>query len=253
MIEKEKHVTDIYPTYEPSTREKALAWSVHAFTASGAVWGLLGLIAIMQQQWQAVFIWFVVASFVDGVDGLLARRFKVKGVLPDFDGALLDNILDYLTYVILPALFLYSADNLLPKGWALFGAGMIAMASAYQFAQADAKTDDHTFKGFPSYWNVVVFYLFTLHLNPWANLAILVTLSILVFVPIKYAYPSRMVRYQQPTVALAVVWAFMVLAIMVLMPNEPAWLVYSSLFYLVYYVGVSLLMMWEDAHTAAKK
>lgn len=239
-------MTDIYPPLLPSKREKALAWSVHFFTATGAMWGLLGLIAIMQQQWKAVFLWFIVASFVDGVDGLLARRFKVKGVLPDFDGALLDNILDYLTYVILPALFLYNMEGLLPRGWELFAAGLIAMTSTYQFCQSDAKTDDHTFKGFPSYWNVVAFYLFTMNANPWVNLAILVVLGILVFVPVKYAYPSRMVRYQQPTVALAVVWSLMVLAILFLMPSQPLWLVYASLFFPIYYVGISLFMMWED-------
>ena len=93
---------------------------------------------------------------------------------------------------------------------------------------------------------MVAFYLVTMGANPWVNLAILVVLGILVFVPVKYAYPSRMVRYQQPTVALAVVWSFMVLAILFLMPSQPLWLVYASLFFPIYYVGISLFMMWED-------
>ena len=239
-------MSDYSPMLMPTKREKALAWSVHAFTATGAMWGLLGLIAVMQQEWKLVFLWFVVASFVDGVDGLLARRFRVKGVLPNFDGALLDNILDYLTYVMLPALFIYNVDGLVPGGWQLVAAGIMAMTSTYQFCQGDAKTDDHTFKGFPSYWNVVVFYLFTMGLNPWVNLAIVATLGVLVFVPTKYAYPSRMTRYQRPTIVLAVLWSFMVLAILILMPNQPTWLVFSSLFFPFYYVAISLWMMWED-------
>ncbi|MCB0035243.1 MAG: hypothetical protein KDE51_14525, partial [Anaerolineales bacterium] len=168
----------------------------------------------------------------------------------EFDGALLDNILDYLTYVILPALFIYNYTGMLPDGWELFGAALISLASAYQFCQADAKTDDHTFKGFPSYWNVVVFYLFLLALNPWVNLAILVTLSILVFVPIKYAYPSRMRRYQQLTIFLAAIWGVMLLIAWMQIPNPSMWLVYASLAFIVYYVGISLLMMWQDSGEA---
>lgn len=231
-----------------SNRDKALAWSAHAFTATGALWGLLGLIAVTQQNWRNVFLWFIIASFVDSVDGVIARRFRVKSVLPSFDGALLDNIIDYLTYVIIPALFLYHMPNLLPHGWELFSAGMISIASAYQFCQADAKTDDHTFKGFPSYWNIVVFYLFALQLSPWVNMAILTILTILVFVPIHYAYPSRMEKYQQTTIILTAIWTLLVILIYALMPNTPIGLVYFSLLYIIYYVGISLYMM-RERHT----
>lgn len=241
-------MSDMSPVLMPSNRDKALAWGVHFFTATGALWGLLGIISIMQQEWKTTFLLFIIASIVDGVDGLLARRFKVKGVLPDFDGALLDNILDYLTYVILPALLIYNYEGMLPAGWELFGASIITLASAYQFCQADAKTDDHTFKGFPSYWNVVVFYLFLLELSPWVNLAIIFTLCVLVFVPIRYAYPSRMKRYQQLTIALTLVWGVAMLILWFQLPNPTMWLVYASLGFLAYYFGVSLLMMWEGRH-----
>lgn len=226
-----------------SKREKALAWGVHTFTATGALWGLLGLIAVIEQNWRMVFLWMIVATFVDGVDGMLARKFRVKVILPGFDGALLDNILDYLTYVIIPALFLYHGEGYLPAGWQLAGSGLVAMASAYQFCQADAKTDDHTFKGFPSYWNIVVFYFYVLNLNPWVNLAIVVALAILVFVPIKYAYPSRMVRYQAPTIVLTVIWGFFMIAAWALSPNPPSWIVYISLIYPIYYLFISAYMM----------
>lgn len=240
-------MSEIYPIYMPTNRDKAFAWGVHLFTASGVIWGLLGIIAVMNGDWKAVFLWMMVATFVDGVDGMLARRFKVKGVLPDFDGALLDNILDYLTYVILPALFLYNVPGMLPQGWELFGAGIICIASAYQFCQSDAKTEDHTFKGFPSYWNIVIFYQFMLGWNPWINLAVVVFLSIMVFVPIRYAYPSRMTRFQAPTIFLTAVWGLLLLIAWIQFPNHPQLLVYASMFYLAYYVGISLFMMLDSS------
>jgi phosphatidylcholine synthase len=216
------------------------AWSVHLFTATGAVWGLMAIIAIMQHQWQAAFFWMGAAVVVDSVDGTLARRFEVKGMLPDFDGALLDNIIDYLTYVLIPALFLYET-GLVPDALALFSAVVMVLASAYQFCQADAKTEDNFFKGFPSYWNVVVFYLFLLQTGPWVNLAVILLCAIMVFVPSKYAYPSRMSRFQKLTLVLTVIWAAIMLAALWQHPNL-SWLVWLSLLYVVYYIAISLYL-----------
>jgi phosphatidylcholine synthase len=216
------------------------AWSVHLFTATGAVWGLMAIIAIIQHQWQAAFFWMGAAVVVDSVDGTLARRFEVKGMLPDFDGALLDNIIDYLTYVLIPALFLYEA-GLLPDALALLGAVVMVLTSAYQFCQADAKTEDNFFKGFPSYWNVVVFYLFLLQTGPWINLAVILLCAVLVFVPTKYVYPSRMTRFQKLTLLLTVVWAVIMLTALWQHPDL-SWLVWLSLLYVAYYVGVSLYL-----------
>lgn len=230
----------------PTSGEKMKAWAVHAFTATGAVWGLLALFAAINQQWQMVFIWMVVGVFVDAVDGYFARQANVKKVLPEFDGALLDNVIDYFTYVLLPAAMVYLHPALLPNvGWATFAAGVMGMTSAYQFCRTDAKTEDHTFLGFPSYWNVVVMYLILLGSSPWMNLAILVFCGILVFIPIKYAYPSRMLRFQTPTLTLAYVWAIILAIAIILFPNHPLWLVYVSLLYAVYYVGISLYMMFR--------
>ncbi|GJM42867.1 MAG: phosphatidylcholine synthase [Ardenticatenaceae bacterium] len=223
-------------------RPLVLAWGVHLFTATGALWGLLAIMATVQHQWQAAFFWLGLAALVDSLDGTLARRFEVKGVLPGFDGALLDNIIDYQTYVIVPAIFLYEA-NLLPASTTIAGVAMVVLASAFQFCQADAKTDDHTFKGFPSYWNVVVFYLFMFNANPWINFWIITTLTILVFVPIKYLYPSRMVRFQKMTLALTFVWGMLCLIVWWQYPAFQAWMLWVSLLYLVYYIGLSLYMM----------
>ena len=223
-------------------RPLVLAWGVHLFTATGAVWGLLAIMATIQHQWQAAFFWMGLAALVDSLDGTLARRFKVKGVLPGFDGALLDNIIDYQTYVIVPAIFLYEA-NLLPVNVTMTGVAMVVLASAFQFCQSDAKTDDHTFKGFPSYWNVVVFYMFMFDANPWINFWVITTLTILVFVPIKYLYPSRMVRYQKLTLSLTTIWGILCLTVWSQYPTFQPWMLWASLLYIVYYVGLSLYMM----------
>ena len=213
-------------------RPLVLAWGVHLFTATGALWGLLAIMATVQHQWQAAFFWLGLAALVDSLDGTLARRFKVKGVLPGFDGALLDNIIDYQTYVIVPAIFLYEA-NLLPASVTIAGVAMVVLASAFQFCQEDAKTDDHSFKGFPSYWNVVVFYLFIFNANPWINFWVIATLTVLVFVPIRYLYPSRMVRYQKLTLALTIIWGLLCVTIWLQYPAFQPWMLWASLLYLV--------------------
>jgi len=223
-------------------RPLVLAWGVHLFTATGALWGLLAIMATVQHQWQAAFFWLGLAALVDSLDGTLARRFKVKGLLPGFDGALLDNIIDYQTYVIVPAIFLYEA-NLLPASSTIAGIAMVVLASAFQFCQSDAKTDDHTFKGFPSYWNVVVFYMFMFEANPWVNFWVIATLTVLVFVPIKYLYPSRMIRHQKLTLSLTTVWGILCLIVWLQYPAFNLWMLWVSLLYVVYYVGLSLYMM----------
>lgn len=220
------------------TNKKFWAWIVHLFTASGAVFGLLAIIAIIQQEWQLAFMWMAIAAFVDAVDGTLARQFGVKGVLPEFDGALLDNIIDYQTYVVIPALFVYKA-NLLSETMAIIIASIIVLSSAYQFCQSDAKTDDHFFKGFPSYWNVVVFYLFMLGTSQTINLIVLVVCGLLVFVPFKYIYPSRMTRFQKLTLMLSIIWGVMVIIPLVQYPDFQPWLIWASLLYIAYYIGIS--------------
>ncbi len=172
-------------------RERILAWAVHLLTASGVVWGLWALQAIQQREWLQAFWWMGTALLVDGVDGTLARRARVWERVPQVDGTLLDNIIDYLNYVVVPCFFLLQSD-LLPERGRVLLVGLPALASAYQFCQVDAKTPDHYFKGFPSYWNVVAFYLFLWGLPAPVNALILVGLALLVFVPIKYLYPSRM-------------------------------------------------------------
>jgi phosphatidylcholine synthase len=227
---------------------RMLAWSVHLLTASGAAWGFLALLSFQAGDYRAAMLWMILSIFVDSFDGTLARLVNVKKYAPGIDGALLDNILDYLTYVIVPAYALYSC-NLLPAGWELAGALSILLTSSYQFTQVDAKTDDHYFKGFPSYWNVVVIYMLTLQIPPWWNLGILAVLNILVFVPVKYVYPSRTVTAHRLTLALTYLYGAVGTFAVASYPHAPRWLMLASLAYIAYYVGLSLWPKKQSAET----
>lgn len=167
------------------------AWAVHAFTASGSFLGLWSLYKIYQHDYIQAFWLMAITIFIDAVDGALARKVEVKRVLPNIDGALLDNIVDYLNYVITPCFFLLVKTDMLPSEYALWIVAAITLTSAYQFCQSDAKTPDHFFKGFPCYWNFTVFYMFLFSSSAMTNALILFILCIMIFVPIKYVYPSR--------------------------------------------------------------
>lgn len=221
---------------------KTLAWSVHFFTATGAIWGFLALRAVYDHDWKLAIIWMAVAMFVDGFDGTLARWFNVKTYAPGVDGALLDNIVDYFTYTVVPAFFLVEAE-LLPPALTFPGAFAILLASAYQFSQVDAKSDtsnEYFFKGFPDYWNIMVIYMLIMQMNQWLNFAFLILFAILVFVPVKYIYPTRTTRLKKLTLALTYVYAIIGIIGVILFPNVPMWIIYASFFYVAYYVGLSL-------------
>jgi phosphatidylcholine synthase len=218
------------------------AASVHLLTASGAVWGLLALDAIARARFKSALGWMALAVVVDGIDGALARRLRVKVLLPFVDGTLLDNLVDYLNYVVVPAFMLLRA-GLLPQPIALAGAAAICIASSYQFAHAEAKTADR-FRGFPSYWNVVVVYLLLLRPDPWLGVGVVAVLCVLVFVPVTWVYPSRTVEWRGPTLVLTVGWAMMVGMSLWRYPDHPRWLVLASLAYVLYYAALSLGLWW---------
>lgn len=169
-----------------------LAWAVHAFTASAAFVGVLTLAKIYHQQYLHALWLMGITVVIDAVDGSFARLVHVKKVLPMIDGALLDNIVDYLNYVITPCFFLLVKPGMLPSSYAIAIVVAITITSSYQFCQSDAKTPDHFFKGFPCYWNFAVFYMFIFNTSMTTNALLLAILCILIFVPIKYVYPSRL-------------------------------------------------------------
>jgi phosphatidylcholine synthase len=227
----------------PFAVRKTLAWSVHLFTATGAVWGLLAILAIFEQNWKMVFVWQLIAMFVDGFDGMLARWFHVKEYAKGVDGGLMDNIIDYINYVLVAALLLVKWPDLMPAGFEVAAACSILLTSAYQFSQLDAKTSDdksYFFKGFPSVWNILVFYLIMVGLSPWANFLIVIICDILVFVPIKYVYPTRNTRLRKTTLSLSILYLVLCTWGLLQYPDVPKWVVWISLLYIVYYTVLSV-------------
>ena len=229
------------PSAKPHTRAaRTRAWAVHVFTLCGLPLAFLAAGALAKGDARMFFAAMWATAVIDSVDGTLARRARVKEVVPQFDGALLDNIIDFLTFVFLPVLAL-PALGLLPGEW-LWWAIIPLMASGYQFCQAKAKTDE-TFIGFPSYWNVVVIYLYVLDSPPWFTVVLLVLFGLLVFVPTHYLYPSR-TRWLRPiTIALGAVWGAALIA-MCIAPDS-GWaeqLGWASLYFPVYYFVMSFVL-----------
>ncbi len=219
---------------------KARAWSVHLFTALGIVGALMTVIEISLGHARAACYWGFVTCAIDSVDGTLARRFRVKALVPQFDGRKLDDIIDYATYVFIPMFFIWQFE-LIPAGW-MPALGLVLLASIYRFCEQSAKTDDGYFTGFPSYWNFLALYFYLLRLPQAVNLAILIFWAIMVFVPIKYIYPSH-TRFLKPvTIAVTLATAVVHLSIVILFEQSPAWLVFLGMAYWVYYMGLSLYL-----------
>ena len=168
------------------------AWSVHVFTASAACIGVFSLVKIHQHEYIFALWLMLITVVIDAVDGSFARLVKIKEILPRIDGALLDNIVDYLNYVITPCFFLLVKPGMLPSEYSIILIAAVTITSSYQFCQSDAKTPDHFFKGFPCSWNVTVFYMFIFNTSATTNAILLSILSLLIFVPVKYVYPSRL-------------------------------------------------------------
>ncbi len=215
-----------------------LAWLAHLYTALGAAVAVFTLVLVVGGRYREALALMGLALALDATDGTFARAARVKELLPQVDGARLDDIVDYLNYVFVPCFLLLWA-GLLPAGHGWWIVCLPLLASAYGFSQADAKTPDHYFLGFPSYWNVVAFYCYVLETDPWLNAVMIIVLSVMVFVPIRYLYPSRNVLLQGPTIALGVVWGVLCFVVVYYLPTPPPGVVWASLFFPVYYLAVS--------------
>jgi phosphatidylcholine synthase len=220
-----------------SPQRVAFAWGVHALTASGGVIGMAALLAAGAGDLRAAALLLLAALAIDAVDGTLARAARVTEVVPAIDGRRLDDIVDYLNYVVVPAVFIVAAGSVVH--WSVAAAPVLA--SAFGFAQTEAKTEDHYFLGFPSYWNVVAIYLWGLDVSPAVGTAVVLAFAAAVFVPLKYVYPSRMHALRRTTTVGGALWA-LALTAAVLEPSaswrEP--LLRASLVFPLYYFGVSL-------------
>jgi phosphatidylcholine synthase len=229
----------------------ACAWGVHLYTALGAAFGLLAIHYAEVGRFRASFLAMAATIVIDSSDGTLARAVRIRQRVPGVDGALLDNIVDYLTFVIVPMVFVMRA-GMVPAGWAGLGiVSLVAIASAYQFSQTAAKTPDHYYTGFPSYWNIAVFYLYYARLTATVNAAALVALAVMVFVPIRYIYPSRTVTLRPLTIGYGIFWGAVTIAMILALPDFHPVLLYLSLSYVAYYFAVSLFLNVRNSIASA--
>tara|TARA_B110000027_G_scaffold132196_1_gene157886 strand:- start:1511 stop:2212 length:702 start_codon:yes stop_codon:yes gene_type:complete len=186
---------------------KIRALSVHLLTATGAVFAMLAMLAAVDARWDLMFLWLVVAFFVDGIDGPLARHYDVKKNAAEFDGVLLDLIIDYLTYVFIPAFALFKSG--LMDGWTgWFAIILITFTSAMYFSDTRMKTKDNSFSGFPGCWNMLVLVIFALEPNFWVSLAFVTILAVAMFLPLKFVHPVRTERWRIVTLPVAIAWTF---------------------------------------------
>lgn len=188
-----------------SSEVKAL--SVHLLTATGAVFSMLAMLAAVEAKWDLMFLWLVVAFAVDGIDGPLARRYHVKHYAPQFDGVLLDLIIDYLTYVFIPAFALFKS-GLLPGWTGWFAIIIITFTSAMYFADTRMKTKDNSFSGFPGCWNMAILVFFAIEPNFYIIVALVAALAVAMFLPLKFIHPVRTERWRLISLPMALAWTF---------------------------------------------
>ncbi|HUA32032.1 MAG TPA: CDP-alcohol phosphatidyltransferase family protein [Candidatus Binataceae bacterium] len=218
------------------------AWGVHLYTGLGAALGFLALYFAAEGDFRNSFIAMGVATFIDSSDGPLARLLNVKLRTPSFDGALLDNIVDYLTYVAAPVFLMIEAGIIPDDKLGLVIACFVMVAASYGFCQTNAKTHDHYFLGFPNYWNLIAFYLFCLEWGRFFNLAILLSFGILVFIPIRFIYPNRTVPLRPLTLSLGIAWAGITIFMLFMLPEVNRVLLFASLSFIAYYLAASLFL-----------
>lgn len=186
-------------------RTPAVAWSIHLFTGTGIVFGLLGLLGVLDESPRAALLWLMVAQVVDGLDGPMARACAVKLLVPKVDGNTMDLVIDYVTCVLAPAVFIHQF-HLLPRNLSLFGTGLILVSSLYAFSRTDLMTVDHYFNGFPAMWNLAVNVMWVLNTRRTVNLVVVIALVVLTFAPVQFPHPLRVRVNRSVTIPITVVW-----------------------------------------------
>jgi len=184
---------------------KAPSYLVHVFTALGVVFGFLALLATVDGKIPEAFLWLAAALFVDRVDGTLARAVNVNQNTPEIDGAILDNIIDYLNYVVVPVFIFYSL-GMAPEPYLLLSCVAILLVSCFTFTNTNIKTDDFYFSGFPAIWNIVVLYFYILESSEFTNFIFVILFCVLTFIPFKYVHPFRVVEFRKITLIITFIW-----------------------------------------------
>lgn len=200
------------------------AFSVHILTASGSFLAFLGVVAAAEHRFVDMFWWLGLALLVDGIDGPIARKVRVKEVLPNWSGDTLDNIIDYVTYVLLPAFALYQS-GMIGEPWSFVAAGMIVVSSAIYYADMGMKTDEYFFSGFPVVWNMIVFTLFVIDASANTALAVVVVSVVLTFLPVNFLHPVRVRRLRSLNLGIFLLWCLLGVIALLMHFNSPSWLV----------------------------
>ena len=216
-------------------KSKIAAWAVHGFTTSGAVLGFLAIISIFNNDQVGSFLWLGLALLVDGLDGTIARKIGVTDKAPNIDGSTLDNLIDYLNYVIIPSLIIYWFQ-MVPNGWNIIIPAGIFAVSLYTFANINMKTKDYYFSGFPALWNIVVLYFYILNTNLYVNLIVIIFLSILTFIPIKFVHPLRVKKLRNINIFFTIIWSATTLKL-VTTPSTNVFMINNTIIFILWVVS----------------
>ncbi len=225
---------------------KLLAWSVHLLTASGIIFAFLAILAVQAKDFKMAMLWLVIALFVDGIDGTFARLFKVKEVLPNFDGNSIDHVIDFLTYAVIPAYFIYQSD-ILPSDFniKMIGISAILLSATYYYGKTSYMTEDFYFEGFPVMWNVVGFYFYLVSdFSQMVNLILIIIIAILHFVPWKYPYPSRTQDFKWWNIGASAITFGVLFIAFFQFPDISSWLSILAHLMIVYFMGMTLYVTY---------
>ena len=198
--------------------KKFTAWSVHVFTVFGIFLGFLALLSTINYNFTQAIFFLALALFVDGIDGTIARYVGVENITPTIDGSILDNIIDYFNYVLVPT-FMIHWFGFVGENYSLLICFLILTVSSYTFANKEIKTDDYYFSGFPALWNLVVLYFYLLETSELINIGVVIVLSVLTFVPIKYVHPIRVIELRKTNIAMTFLWCLT--TVYLLLTKEP--------------------------------
>ncbi|OPB31696.1 phosphatidylcholine synthase [Bartonella sp. AR 15-3] len=199
------------------------AFSVHLLTASGSFWAFLSLISASEKEWVSMFFWLGLAFFVDGIDGPIARKLDIKYILPAWSGEILDSIIDYITYILIPAFALYQSGFMNPK-LSFISSAIIVISSAVYYANTGMKTEENFFKGFPVVWNMMVFMLFVVKPGEWIAFIIISLSAIVSFLPIYFIHPVRVIRLRMLNFSIFLIWCCFGIAAFFYQLNAPNWI-----------------------------
>jgi len=228
-----------------TTFEKWSAFAVHLLTASGALWAFLSIIAVAEERWVAAFAWLGLALFVDGIDGPLARRIEITRVLPSWSGDLLDSIIDYATYVLIPAFALYQSQ-MIDGPLSFLAAALIVTTSAFYYADLRMKTKDNFFRGFPVTWNMVVFTFFAVQPNEITAFALVVFCAVATFLPIKFLHPVRVVRLRLLNLSVFALWSLLSLTALFMAFQAPFWVKWGIVLSGLYLFAIGAILQLVD-------